>query len=97
MTSVQQAFVNLRTGRADPLPPPVADYERGLGEMERGILGQALSCSFVGTPEAVAKSLDAFVARTGADELMVVSQVFDHAARLRSYELVAPGPEGSRP
>ncbi len=90
MTSVQQAFVNLRTGRPGRLPPPVDDYERGLGPMERAILEQALSCTFAGTPDQVAQGLDAFVARTGADELMVVSQIFDHAARLRSYELVAP-------
>ena len=91
MTSVQQAFVNLRTGRPGRLPPPVDGYERGLGPMERAILDQALSVSFAGTAEEVTRGLDAFVARTGADELMVVSQVFDHAARLRSYELVAPG------
>ena len=96
MTSVQQAFVNLRTGRPGRLPPPVDDYERGLGPMERAILDQALSCSFVGTPDEVVDGLDAFVARTGADELMVVSQIFDHAARLRSYELIAPGPASAR-
>jgi luciferase family oxidoreductase group 1 len=90
MTSVQQAFVTLRTGRPGQLPPPVDGYERGLGPMERAILDQALSVSFAGTPEEVAEGLHAFVARTGADELMVVSQVFDHAARLRSYELAAP-------
>jgi luciferase family oxidoreductase group 1 len=89
MTSVQQAFVSLRTGRARQLPPPVEDYERGLGPMERGILDQALSCTFAGTPDQVEGGLRSFVARTGADELMVVSQIFDHAARVRSYELVA--------
>ena len=89
MTSVQQAFVSLRTGRPRQLPPPVEDYERGLGPRERGILEQALSCTFVGTPDQVAAGLEGFVARTGADELMVVSQVFDHAARLRSYQLVS--------
>jgi luciferase family oxidoreductase group 1 len=92
MSSVQQAFVNMRTGRPARLAPPVDDYERTLGPMERAILDQALSCSFVGTAAEVTKGLDAFAARTGADELMVVSQIFDHAARLRSYELVAPRP-----
>ena len=90
MTSVQQAFVSLRTGHPRLLPPPVEDYERGLGPTERAILDQALSCTFVGTSVAVASGLDGFIARTGADELMVVSQVFDHTARLRSYELIAP-------
>jgi luciferase family oxidoreductase group 1 len=91
-TSVQQAFVNLRTGRPGRLGPPVAGYEEGLGPQERAILAEALSCSFVGAPKTVAAELDAFVARTGADELMVVAQIFDHAARLRSYELTAQLP-----
>jgi alkanesulfonate monooxygenase SsuD/methylene tetrahydromethanopterin reductase-like flavin-dependent oxidoreductase (luciferase family) len=91
MTSVQQAFVSLRTGRPGRLAPPVEGYERGLGPLERGILDEALSISFLGTPKDVIKGLDAFIARTGADELLVVSQIFDHAARLGSYERIAPG------
>jgi luciferase family oxidoreductase group 1 len=89
MSSVQQAFVAMRTGRGGRLRPPVDDYESTLGPVERAILDHALSCSFAGTPAEVEKGLDAFAARTGADELMVVSQIYDHAARLRSYELVA--------
>ncbi len=53
------------------------------------ILGQALSCAIVGSPETVRQGLDAFLARTGADELMVTAQVFDHAARVRSFEILA--------
>ena len=89
MSSVQQAFVSMRTGRGGRLRPPIDDYESTLGPLERAILDQALSCSFAGTAETVKDGLDAFVARTGADELMVVSQIFDHAARLRSYDLLA--------
>ena len=47
-----------------------------------------LACSFVGSPETRARGLDGFVERTGADELMVASQIYDHAARLRSYEIL---------
>ncbi len=89
VTSVQQAVVNLRTGRPTPLPPPEPDYARRLGPQERAILSDVLSCSAVGSPETVARELSAFAARTGADELMVTSQIYDHAARLRSYEIVA--------
>jgi luciferase family oxidoreductase group 1 len=88
-TSVQQAFVNLRQGRPGPLPPPVEDYERGLTSAERALLDHALACSFFGTEETVLEGLSAFVARTRADELIVVSQIFDPAARLRSYEIAA--------
>jgi luciferase family oxidoreductase group 1 len=88
-TSLQQAFVNLRLGRPGRLPPPVAGYEQRLGLAERAILDQTLSASIVGTPEMVRQELDEFVPRTGADELMVTSQIFDHAARLRSFEITA--------
>jgi luciferase family oxidoreductase group 1 len=88
-TSLQQAFVNLRLGRPGRLPPPVVGYGERLGRVERSILDHALSASIVGTREMVREGLDAFVARTGADELMVTSQIFDHTARLRSFELTS--------
>jgi alkanesulfonate monooxygenase SsuD/methylene tetrahydromethanopterin reductase-like flavin-dependent oxidoreductase (luciferase family) len=53
------------------------------------MLDSVLSCSAIGSPETVAQQLKAFVERTGADELMITSQIFDHAARLRSYEIAA--------
>jgi luciferase family oxidoreductase group 1 len=89
MTSLQQAFVNLRRGRPGPLPPPVDPLELRLDPLERAGLEQALSCSVVGSSETVQRGLEAFLAHTGADELMVTSQIFDHAARLRSFELTA--------
>jgi luciferase family oxidoreductase group 1 len=88
-TSVMQAFVNLRTGRASKLPPPVPDYADTLPAPARAMLDEVLSCSAIGSPAAVKAQLEAFVARTGADELMVTSQIFDHGARLRSYAIVA--------
>ncbi|MFZ3040880.1 MAG: LLM class flavin-dependent oxidoreductase [Thiobacillus sp.] len=88
-TSMQQAFVNLRSGRPSPLPPPMGDYLRRIGPQERALLDQVLSCSAIGSPETVARELAEFVARTGADELMITSQIFDHAARLRSYQITA--------
>jgi luciferase family oxidoreductase group 1 len=88
-TSMQQAFVNLRSGRPSRLPPPVADYWNRIGPQEQALLEQVLSCSAVGSPESVARELRAFIDHTGADELMITSQIFDHAARLRSYEITA--------
>ncbi|HEY4374165.1 MAG TPA: LLM class flavin-dependent oxidoreductase [Burkholderiales bacterium] len=88
-TSLQQAFVNLRSGRPGTLPPPAAGYAQGLGFAETAMLKNALSCSVVGTPEEVRAGLDAFAKRTGADELMVTAQIFDHTSRLRSYQLAA--------
>ena len=88
-TSLQQAFVNLRLGRPGQLPPPSAGYGDRLGVGEQSVLDQALACSVVGSPETVRQGLEAFVAETGADELMVTSQIFDHQARLRSFEITA--------
>jgi luciferase family oxidoreductase group 1 len=88
-TSVMQAFVNLRTGRASKLPPPVAGYAESLPPSARGMLEEVLTCSAIGGAATVKARIESFVEATGADELMITSQVFDHAARLRSYEIVA--------
>jgi luciferase family oxidoreductase group 1 len=88
-SSWQQAFVNLRSGRPGRLPAPVEGYYERVGPAERALLDSVLSCSAVGSPDTVRDAVDAFIARTGADELMITSQVFDPAARLRSYELLA--------
>jgi luciferase family oxidoreductase group 1 len=88
-TSMQQAFVNLRSGRPSQLPPPVEGYLERIGLEERSILEQILSCASIGTPDIVQAGLRDFVNRTGADELMLTSQIFDHGARLRSFEIAA--------
>ena len=88
-TSVQQAFVRLRRGEPSRLPPPVANVDKLLTPMEQDMLARALAVSFIGTPDMVRRGLESFVARTAADELIVVSQIFDHGARVRSYELTA--------
>jgi luciferase family oxidoreductase group 1 len=88
-TSMQQAFVNLRTGRPSKLPPPVAGYGESLPAPARAMLDDVLSCSAIGSPTTVRDALHAFVGRTHADELMITSQIFDHDARMRSYEIVA--------
>ena len=88
-TSMQQAFVNLRSGRPSRLPPPVVAYLDQIGSQEKTMLDSVLSCSAIGSPMTVTQQLQAFVTRTGADELMITSQIFDHAQRLRSYEITA--------
>ena len=87
-TSVQQAFVNLRSGNPGRLRPPVENYAETLPIEGRALIRQALSCSAIGSPEKVRAATSAFIDRTGADELMITSQIFDHAARLRSYEIL---------
>jgi luciferase family oxidoreductase group 1 len=88
-TSLQQAFINLRRGRPAPLPPPDDGLEERLSPADRHLIADMLSCTVIGAPETVQRGLLAFAERTGADELMLTSQIHDHAARLRSFEIVA--------
>ena len=86
-SSGRQSFASLRAGHPIQLPPPSKEWERGPTEPEDPL--QRTRVSFVGSAGAVAAQMRDFVARTQADELIVVSHVHDHAARLRSYEIAA--------
>lgn len=88
-TSSQQAFMRLRRGMPGKLPPPVDDIEPLLDPGSRAMLDHALAEAIVGSPETVRQGLSEFVARTGVDEIIVTAQVYEHKARLRSYELLA--------
>jgi luciferase family oxidoreductase group 1 len=87
-TALQQAFLKLRRGTPGPLPPPVDSMDGLWSPMEQVGVAHAFRYAIVGSPETVQRGLAAFIAETGADELMVTAQMFDHAARLRSFELV---------
>lgn len=89
LTSLEQAFLNLRRGRPGPLPPPDDRLAERLAPFERAMLDDMLRCTAVGTGREVREWFAAFAARTGADELMIASQIHDHGARLRSYELAS--------
>jgi luciferase family oxidoreductase group 1 len=87
-TSVQQAFVALRTGQPTKLPPPKPGYAETLPLEYRAMLRSVLSCSAIGSPETARRQVAEFVDRYKPDELMVTAQIYDHQARLRSYELL---------
>jgi luciferase family oxidoreductase group 1 len=88
-TSVEQAFVNLRRGTPGQLPPPLETDERPWTEFEQDNIDHALAFSFVGNPETVREGLQHLVNQTDADELMLTAMIYDHEARLRSFELAA--------
>jgi len=88
-TSLQQAFVNLRRGHPGRLPPPDEGLLERLTPGDLHLVNEMLSYTVAGSPPTVRRGLEAIVARTGADELMLTSQIYDHDARLRSYELAA--------
>ena len=91
-TTQQQAFVNLRRGRPGLVPPPLASAEAMdayCTPAERAGVDAALACAVVGSPDTVRTGLRAFVERYQPDELMLTANVFDHASRLKSFELAA--------
>ncbi|HKP62292.1 MAG TPA: LLM class flavin-dependent oxidoreductase [Polyangiales bacterium] len=90
-SSLQQAFVNLRRGRPGLLPPPRADFDQQLSVTEQAMLTSALACSAIGSPRTVRDAIASFAEHTGADELILTSQVYDHDARLRSFEIAIDG------
>jgi luciferase family oxidoreductase group 1 len=88
-TSAQQQFTNLIRGRPGKLRAPIDDIESYWSPAEKAHAQSMLTCSFVGSARTVRSGLVDFIANTGVDELFVVTAMYDHAARLRSYELVA--------
>jgi luciferase family oxidoreductase group 1 len=88
-TSLQQQMLNLRRGRPGQLPPPVDDMDALWTPTERAMVEHVFQYAVVGSPERVRRGIESFVARTGASELMMTAQIYHHAARLRSYEIVA--------
>ena len=88
-TSIQQRFTDMFRKDRGYLKPPIDDIETYWTPTEKLQASRMLGCSFVGSPKTVESGLKEFIAKTGVDELMVSSAIYDHAARLRSYELLA--------
>lgn len=88
-TSSLQSIVQLRRGRPGPLPPPDDRFVETLDAPARAMIAEFTACAVIGSRETVQKGLASFAERTGADELIITTNVFDHGARLRSLELTA--------
>lgn len=88
-TTIQQRFVSMVRGTRGKLQPPIDDIEAYWSPLEKAQASRMLARSFVGSPRTVEAGLNAFVAETGIDEIMVACAVYDHAARLHSYELLS--------
>ncbi|GAB2562192.1 LLM class flavin-dependent oxidoreductase [Dyella jejuensis] len=93
-TTQQQSFINLRRGRPGLIPPPIDDIEIYWTPAEKQIVERALACAVVGSPDTVRAGLAAFIERHRPDELMLTANVFDHAARKRSFELAMAAMQG---
>ena len=88
-TSLQQQFVNLVRGTPGQLPPPVENMDELWSPPEQAHLERMTKVSAVGSAETVRESLMKLVTATGADELIATAQIYDHAARLHSFEILA--------
>ena len=88
-TTLQQRFTDMLRGGRGLMKPPIADIETYWSPAEKAHVQRMLSCSFAGSPATLRGQLKDFIAKTGVDELMVATAVHDHAARLKSYELLA--------
>jgi alkanesulfonate monooxygenase SsuD/methylene tetrahydromethanopterin reductase-like flavin-dependent oxidoreductase (luciferase family) len=82
-----QALINLRTGKPGPLPPPIRDFEKNLCGPEKQVVSQSRSASSTGSLDKITEDVSEFLKLTDADELIITSQIFDHAARVESYAI----------
>jgi luciferase family oxidoreductase group 1 len=92
-TSLQQGWINLRRGQPGPLLPPVESMDGFWSPAEKARVEHGLRMAVVGSPEAVQSGIRAFVEATEVDEIIVTGQIYDHHARLRSFEIVADARE----
>ena len=88
-TSGRQAFASLRRGMPIALPPPNSEFEKDVVPVDWARLEEATAISFVGAADTIESGLRTFITRMAPDEIIVVSHIYDHAARVRSYEIVA--------
>lgn len=88
-TTQQQSFVNLRRGRPGKIPPPVDDIETFWQPHEKAGVERALACTVLGDADQVAQGVAAFIERHAPDELLFTANIYEHAARLRSFEIAA--------
>ena len=94
--SMQQQFISLVRNRPAPLQPPVDDMDELWNEYEKAAVMRQLSTSVIGDPETVKEGLQRLLDETQADEFMIHAAIFDHQARLRSFELVSEIFQGNR-
>jgi luciferase family oxidoreductase group 1 len=89
VTSLYQLFKGIVTGKRKLLQPPVDSMEGIWDDYEEAQASQMLACTFVGSKETIKTDLQRFIDQTQADEIMASSHIYDHQARLRSFELMA--------
>jgi luciferase family oxidoreductase group 1 len=95
-SSMYLSFLNLIRNRPQPVMPPVENVEALANPLERAALRSKLDAAIIGSPETVQRGLEELLERTQANELMIVSNAYDYADRLRSYEIVSESVQSRR-
>jgi luciferase family oxidoreductase group 1 len=93
-TTLQQNVIRMRRNTRGPLPPPIVDIDDFCEPYEKATAAHALQVSAVGSLETVRKTMRHWLDLTGANELVVTGQIFDHQARLKSFEIAAQAAQG---
>ncbi len=88
-TTLKQYHLNLVRNTRRPLEPPVDNFDEMCNDFEKAILEHKLNLSFIGGPEKVKKEIEQFIEETQVDEIMFNAQIYDHQARLRSFEIIS--------
>lgn len=88
-STVQQSFTNLRRGTPGQIPPPIHDIDSFWSPAEKASASMTLRCSVVGSSESAEPRLLNFLELTQPDEIITTAHIYDHAARLRSFEQLA--------
>jgi luciferase family oxidoreductase group 1 len=88
-SSLQQSTLRNRTGTPGRVPPPVENFIETLDPYMRAVIDDAFGAAVVGGPETVRRGLEDVIARTGADELIVTANIYDHEKRKRSFAIIA--------
>ncbi|WP_042351906.1 LLM class flavin-dependent oxidoreductase [Bacillus massiliigorillae] len=88
-TSMQQQFLKLIRNAPGPLEPPIDHLDSITNDLEKEALQARVSASIIGSPVTVKKRLTELLNETQADEIIINSSIYDHSARLRSYEIVS--------
>lgn len=86
-TSLFQMFMGIITGKRNRLQPPLENITAQWGSREKELLGRMLAISFIGSPATIHKEMKSFLEQTGVEEIMVISNIYDHQAKIHSYEL----------
>ncbi|WP_321342911.1 LLM class flavin-dependent oxidoreductase [Breoghania sp.] len=93
-TSLQMRFTGMLRGERGLTKPPIDDIETYWTPVEKQHVQDMMRCSFIGGPESLKRQLKAFADSVPVDEIIVSSSIYDHAARLRSYEILADAAKG---